>query len=251
VQINRHFDENCFLMGLNGYYEIRPGKRVPASRADYEEGARRFTARLRGLVDEWLDHAQSEDGYQPQNRLPGPLGIQALVDFENSNPVKVYRGPNGERELILPVERRTIGTNGLEDPIGDSEREALRLFAEFMDEIDLKNHLAKCGRCGTYYRNQRKLAETYKTGTFCGRCRSRETAASSQSERRKKEKERVWELAVEAWKVWESRPRRIHRSVWIADQVNGGLGPRDKRIRRNWVTKHQNEIALRARELEK
>jgi len=120
-----------------------------------------------------------------------------------------------------------------------------------MDELDLKVRLAKCFRCGTYYLSQRKLATAYKSGTFCRRCRSKVTAARSQADKRKKEKDRAFELAAEAWKRWESKPLKIHRSVWIADQVNRELGPRASNIRRNWVTKHQNEIALRARKLEK
>lgn len=238
MQIKRHFDEAWFLSCLNGMYAIRPGRKSPAPAREYELASQTFTQSLRLLIDEWLDSGRDENGVEePHNRRPGRHGLEALIYFDQKVPVASSRIENGERMIYLPAERRTNRANGAENPVYDAKRDALLMFSEFMDRPELKARLAKCRRCGIYYLNKRKLAARYEAGTFCAACRSKVSAARSESDRRKERKGLLDVLFAEAWKRSESKRFDVHPSIWIADEVNKELRQRgEDPIKRNSVT---------------
>jgi hypothetical protein len=237
MQINRHFDEEYFLRCLKGGFSIRPGKHAAPAK-QYETATDVFTVKIRALIDEWLDSSSIKNGPEkPHGRQLGSLGVRTVREFRDSNQPTQYLRPDGETELIFPMEQRTISTLGIEDPIADAEREASRLFSAFMDEPLLKARFAKCRKCEIYYCNQRRLATEYEKGTHCESCRSQVTAVRSQRDRRLEWKKKVLLLAAEAWYKWTSRQRRDQRSRWIAGEVNKGLSP-TAQIKKNWVTRN-------------
>jgi hypothetical protein len=252
MKINREFEEVDFLLCLNGMSGgFRTGRDAgrAAPAADYEKATRHLSTRLRSLVDEWLDSARSKnDCEDPHKRLPGPFGKAALAEFWSSNKVTQYIGEDGELELIFPPERRTLSAEGKEDPVADSEHEALRLFSCFMVEPRLKERFAKCRKCGIYYCTLRKLADIYMKGTYCESCRSQVTAKRSQSDRRSKWKNKILTLAAKIWPLWKSRAQQGERSAWVAERVNKKLAWHEQRIRKNWVTRNEGEILEKARE---
>jgi hypothetical protein len=233
--INRQFDEEYFLRCLNGGFSIRPGKRsAPAKQ--YQRAAEVFTSKIRTLINEWLDSAYVKDGIEkPHERKLGPIGVRTLFTFRDSNKPTQYLRPDGETELIFPHEQRILSAGGVEAPVADSEREAFRLFSDFMDEPASKVRFAVCRACKIYYCNQKRLASEYERGTHCEACRSKVTATRSQKDTRLRWKKKALLLAADAWSKWASKPRRDQRSRWIAAEVNKGLRPTE-RIKKNWVT---------------
>jgi hypothetical protein len=202
----------------------------------YEIANEAFTAKIREFVDEWLDSAWIEGGIEtPHKRKLGRIGLSAVYEFREANKPTQYLREDGETELIFPLEHRVISMEGIEDPLADAEREAFRLFSDFMDEPESKARFAVCRACRVYYCNKKKLAETYERGTHCEACRSQVTAARSQQNGRLAWKKKALLLAADAWFKWLSKSRRDQRSRWIAAEMNKQLG-RFEQIKKNWVT---------------
>jgi hypothetical protein len=250
VKINRHFDEIDFLIYLNGSFSINPREGTAAPPDEYLKANRAFTKGLRSLVDEWLDSARSENGFEePHKRRPKKRGVKALYEFRHSNGPKSYWAEDGDTELIFPLPRRTVNAVGKEDPVEDARYELYRQFSTFMDETAFKGRIAKCRdpRCGIYYANRRKLTNRYQAGTYCESCRHKVTAKRSAKKSRTRELELRLSLAAKFWRAF--RPKHGDRNTWIKSQINDNLPAGHSYVDTNWVRLHTKEISTMAQQL--
>ena len=113
------------------------------------------------------------------------------------------------------------------------------LFHAFM-EAPWRHKLGKCKRCHSYFVLKNKPAETYVRGMHCSDCKSIASAGASAKSKRAERESRLLGLAADVWSLW--RHQTGDRNEWIAEQVSDLFGEK-RAIQRNWVTRHEKEIA--------
>ena len=106
--------------------------------------------------------------------------------------------------------------------------------------------LMKCRQCGVFAVPDRKPRKSYVRGWHCRPCGRTVSATISVAERRKDQRKKWFNLAVDAVRRWEQRPRNQDRIEWIKEEVNKGLRLVDQ-IKRNTITHNLKDIEARAK----
>jgi hypothetical protein len=129
-----------------------------------------------------------------------------------------------------------------EDVVSAANLRAVVIFHAFM-KASWRYRLGKCKRCQEYFVlkvNPSKLP--YARGMHCPNCKNAASAEASAKAKRADREQKLLGLAADVWSSWRPAPQFSERNKWIAERVNQLLGEK-KAIQRNWVTRHEKEIA--------
>jgi hypothetical protein len=231
---------------------------------------------LGSYIEEWIDSGFHEDGsewpyernFAPKssravwslddgepNLCPPPQAVKAMARFCNgtlqvrgnsylivgheeantSSSVSVSIGPRGGIQYEPTTQCRD----------GDAETMAAGMFL-FFYHSEWLYRLMKCRQCGVFAVPDRKPRKSYVRGWHCRPCGRTVSATISVAERRKDQRKKWFNLAVDAVRRWEQRPRDQNRIEWIKDEVNKGLRLVDQ-IKRNTITHNLKDIEARAK----
>jgi hypothetical protein len=210
--------------------------------------------RLRSLVDAWIDSGIGDQQTEcPRDRsLNGSFAQpsrepEILRNVANGvlsrHPPFLSALDNGSISLDMSVGLGVYGNLSRNPTVNHSkaEDEADRLFTFFiLSEERFK--IARCRRCGVYYFLSRPRA-IYKRGSFCRKCKSAECAIKRTKETREREFSELITAAASAcgeWEVLSDRVKRKHsdRKGYVAWK----LQKRKFTVKRNWVTRHIEDI---------
>jgi hypothetical protein len=132
-----------------------------------------------------------------------------------------------------------------EDVITAATLRAVVIFHAFM-KAPWRYRLGKCKQCQNYFVLKVNPSKTpYVRGMHCSECKSPASAEASAKTKRADREQQLLSLAAGAWSAWRPTPQFGERNEWVAKQVNASFGR--KEIQRNWITRHEKEIAARAK----
>jgi hypothetical protein len=241
----------------------RPVWGVPSSPV---ERARAKGARLRQLVDEWIETGFSSDGGDaPQRRelIRTREAVVAVRACAATNPCQLhFLEKTAELVVVVGVPAASLfnsGRNlidrwsGTRDAIADADR----IFTSMMTS-GWKYEVCKCRHCGRYFIPP-KLRRTYRHGTFCSRQHQRlSSAAACTNQRRTRVRDALLDFAA-TWvlkraqnPLWQD-DKTLKRSLAAALSAEIARKPdlqaNRQGIRINWVTWNAAQIEKRRLEL--
>lgn len=192
---------------------------------------------LRKLTDEWLDSGlTSRCAERPMQRnLRQCPRIREAAELRNSM-VHMEWYAVSEKDIQIRYEMGDVGS--LRGQLTEqASRIAVRLVVG-MCNSDWKFKVAKCRKCGIYYRLSRNQ-QYYVRGTRHRKCFSNGSAEFVEDKRRKREHKRKLELAVRAFVRLGKKGKLPQRSN-LAERLHAVLQMRPGAsfldIKKNWLT---------------
>jgi len=119
--------------------------------------------------------------------------------------------------------------------------ESIRLFLTLLNAGGARFLLVRCHKCLGY--DFTKTREKYLRGWHCKGCRKRAADAASARSQRDAMQATWMNLAIKARRKY--KPGNGEQAVWLCEQMNKKLPPM-RRVKRNWITKHLDEIEDKA-----
>jgi hypothetical protein len=217
-------------------------------------------ARLRQLVDEWIDAGFTPDGDLPNGRNLSRTseGITAVRNCAKTNPCRLFFSER-TAELVVCVGSHPETIFPL-SPFTIAVEQADRMFTSMMASAEWKYQLCKCNyqRCGRYFFHP-KPRGPYRHGTFCSPEHQRRASADALTKKRRSDMQRdLIEHAAKSlvgWKKGAAWQDDDAIKVRLAAGLSGRLSKiptlragRDE-VKVNWVTHHRAEIEERRSEL--
>jgi hypothetical protein len=212
-------------------------------------------ARLRELVDEWLDTGTSSDGSHFPERRTLNGTVEAILAVRKCirefNPCKLHLIEETGEVVVV------VGWSGWEHSVASPDHfrhattEADRIFTAAMT-VNWRYLLSKCVYCGRYFTLPNARRQSYPHGTFCSREHQRDhSAATSTKLRREKtslalvQYAATWLLKHSAGVPWqENETAKRVLAAWLSKKMTTDPNLRTGRecIGVKWVTRNRSAI---------
>lgn len=232
-------DRRATLEWLAG---IPPNRSRHVSLATRDAAVAEFMDTLRRLTEQWI--MSGKDERDPLRELPWTRNVfwssdtyqeridRTLIKFIDRNPLDIVPDSNGKLAVAYSDPRGASSDYSPRDL-------AIYEFQRFLAS-DCPQRLFRCTNCNKYFVLARKPREVIQHGAFCKHCKGAGRVRGIQDSRKAK-KEKMWNVAAEAWSEWTPR-KRMDQKAWVVQAVRKQCGVV---IQRKWVSRNVKEILAR------
>jgi len=229
------------------------------SRETRDAAVQEFLSTLKRLAEQWI--ASGKDERDPLREQPWSRNVLWFSDayqepihitqrkFLSRNPPPILPYSDGRltiaSHLWLPAPTAwPFPEPKLEDTLARARDLAIYEFQQFLGS-DCPQRLFRCNKCNRYFALTRKPREVIQRGAFCKRCKSAGRVRGIQI-RRTTQKEKLWNVAAEAWVQFKRTHANPDQKEWVRRQVSKKCGVN---FQLKWVTRNLTEILARVEAL--